>query len=77
MSNRLEIFAPRYKDMKVLIAKYKVGFNNEIVFTKAKHLAGKRFAIKGAKIMGYPTTTNGTIECYEVLFDDLSVVQDN
>lgn len=71
--NRIEIWQPRYKDRKVLIAKYKVGVNNEIVFTKAKHLEGKVFKMKGAKIEKYPLDTNGRIPCYAVSLDDFEV----
>ena len=64
---------PRYKDRKVLIACYKVGVNNKIVFTKAKHLENKEYYMSGEKIKTYPKTTNGTVECYEVPLDDLEL----
>jgi hypothetical protein len=74
MSN-IQIWSPRWHDRKVLIAAYKVipGIN-EIEFTKAKNLIGKKFQMSAMKIMSYPKDTNGTITCYAVDFDDLEVV---
>lgn len=70
----IEVWMPRYKDRKVLVAKYKViAGENQIVFTKAKHLEGKVFCMSGAKMSEYPLTTNGTITCYEIPMDDFSV----
>jgi len=67
----IKIWQPRYKDMRVLIAKYKVGIDNVIIFTKAKHLAGMKFKMKGAEIEKFPIETNGTLDCYAVPFDRL------
>lgn len=74
--NKIEIFAPRYHDRKVLIAQYKVGVNNQIVFTKAKHLKGMVFEIKGAQVERYPLESNGTLPCYAVPLEDLKNVSD-
>ena len=68
---KIEIWQPRYHDNKVLIAKYKTGVKNEIVFTKAKHLTGMIFAISGEKLARYPIENNGSISCYAVPLDDL------
>ncbi len=66
------IFEPRWHDRKVLIAKYKVSQGtNEIIFTKAKNLIGKRFYLRGEEIIKYPLETNGTIDCYAVPLDKL------
>lgn len=63
----IEIWKPRYKDSTVLIASYKiVPGENEIIFTKAKHLMGKVFSIQGSDIARYPLCYNGRIECYVV-----------
>lgn len=70
----IEIWQPRYKDNKVLIAKYKIGADNLITFTKAKHLKGMRFRISGQDIQKYPITDNGKIACYEVPFDVLEKI---
>ena len=63
--NRIEIFAPRWHDRKVLIACHKVGVNNEIVFTKAPTLPGV-YEIKGSEVEKYPKESNGTIDCFAV-----------
>jgi len=67
MGYHIEIFAPRWHDRKVLIAKYKVQYgSNNIEFTKARNLKGRVFTMAGAEIAKYPLSTNGTIPCYEV-----------
>lgn len=71
----IEIWQPRYKDRKVLIAKYKVRNMNKIVFTKAKHLAGQAFYMSGEKIQSYPIDSNGKIACYAVPLDDLEALE--
>ncbi len=72
---RIEIWAPRYKDRKVLIARHKVGTHNEIIFTKAKHLMGQSYYLAGEKIRSYPMDTNGTLDCYAVPVDELEVLE--
>lgn len=59
------IFAPRWHDRKVLIAKHKVGNHNVITFTKAPTLPVKYY-LSGAVIRSCPSTTNGSIDCFEV-----------
>ena len=39
---KIEIWQPRLKDRTVLIAKYKVGAHNEIVFTKTKSMPNSK-----------------------------------
>lgn len=73
--NLIEIWQPRYRDRVVLIAKYKVGTGNEIRFTKAKHLLEKHFYITGEDIKKCPLETNGTISCYAVPLDDLTLFE--
>jgi hypothetical protein len=58
---KIEIWTPKYSTNSVLIAKYKVGADNLIVFTKAKHLAGFEYRISG--------------EVYVVPFDSLERVK--
>ena len=70
--NKIEIWSPRYKDRTVLIAAYKVREMNEITFTKAKHLLGLSFFMRGSEIKKYPTTSNGKLPCYIVPLTDLS-----
>jgi hypothetical protein len=62
---RIEIYQPRWKDRTVLIATYKVGEHNEIVFTKTKSLPDTYY-ISGEVAKSYPIQTNGTISCYAV-----------
>jgi hypothetical protein len=74
-ANEIVIWQPRYKDRKVLIAKYKIGNHNKVTFTKAKHLAGKEFYISGVDIINYPLEDNGKIACYAVPLDDLEIFE--
>lgn len=71
---KIEIWQPRYKDKKVLIAKFRVGTHNEIVFTKAKTLQGSWY-MSGEDIRSYPIETNGVIDCYCVPLNDLQVLE--
>lgn len=73
--NLIDIWTPRYKDRKVLIASYKVKELNKIIFTKAKHLAGHEYIMSGAKIRSYPIDTNGKVQCYAVPLDDLEPLE--
>jgi hypothetical protein len=67
----IKIWQPRWHDMKVLIAKYKVKFGeNDIIFTKTKSLKGK-YHMTGEEIITYPLETNGKIPCYAVPLDKL------
>lgn len=73
----IQIWEPRWKDRRVLIAKYKVRSGlNEVVFTKAKCLKGKKFGISGEEIKENPLETNGTIDCYAVPLDKLTEIGD-
>lgn len=71
----IEIWRPRYKDRKVLIATYKVGTHNSITFTRAKHLLGQQFYASGEKIKSYPTESNGKITCYAVPMEILEPLE--
>lgn len=73
--NLIDIWSPRYRDRKVLIASYKVKEMNKIIFSKAKHLAGREYFMKGAKIRSYPIDTNGKVQCYAVDLDDLEPLE--
>lgn len=76
MVTRLNIWTPRYSDAHTdtdeqvaLLAQYKVLHASPVFiveFTKAKHLAGQRFAINREKAMTYPLDSNGKIPCYAV-----------
>ena len=65
---RIEIWDPRWHDRVVLIAKYKVGDTNDIVFTKGT-LKGQNYKLSGREIRNCPIETNGKISCYAVPLD--------
>ncbi len=74
----IEIWMPRYKDRTVLIAKYKVAHGaNLIKFTKAKHLLGKVFSVKGEDVFKCPVQSNGRISCYVVPMDLLQLISES
>ena len=73
--NKIEIWQPRYKDKRVLIAKFKVGTHNEIIFTKAKHLMQNTYYISGEAIRKAPTDTNGSIPVYAVDLNELKILE--
>ena len=60
---KFEIKAPRWKDRTVLLAKYKVGTHNCIVFTEAKNMQGEYY-VSGAETVKYPINSNGKLDCY-------------
>lgn len=72
--NKIEIWSPRFKDMTVLIAPYKVQPGmNKIVFTKTWQ--DKVLLMDGARIKTYPMQSNGTIGCYAVPVRDFDKEQ--
>lgn len=80
-TQRIEIWQPRWKDRTVLIAKFKVGVHNEIVFTGGMKkqvppsLKDKKFYMSGKQIQSYPLGTNTKIPCYEVPLDELEPLE--
>lgn len=70
----LEIRAPRWHDRKVLIAKYKVGTHNKIIFTDAPSLEGE-FYLSGSRAQRCPLVSNGKLICYAVPLDDLEPLE--
>lgn len=72
----IQIWFPKYSsqygdtgEKVALLAKYKVDQASPVFiveFTKAKHLAGQRFAISREKAQSFPLGTNSKIDCYEV-----------
>ena len=72
----IAIWQPRYKDNAVLIATYKVvNGDNEIVFTKAKHLLGMKFVCSSDVIRNCPIESNGKISCYAVPMEELKRIE--
>jgi len=74
--NKIEIWEPRWKDRKVLIATYKVGEHNKIVFTKAPSMPGEYY-LSGKTIKKCPKETNGKIPVYAVPVDKLEKLEIN
>ena len=65
----IDIWQPRWKDRKVLIATYKVKpGKNKVTFSKTKCLPGV-YEVEGKDIVKYPVESNGTIGCYAVPLD--------
>lgn len=69
--NRIEVWHPRYHDNVVLLAKYKIGPHNLIVFTQADSLKDREFYISGEAVRECPLESNGKISCYAVPMDAL------
>ena len=69
-AQNISIIAPRYRDKKVLIAKFKVGTHNIVKFTKAPSLPDEYY-LTGTTITKYPLESNGKIPCYAVPIDEL------
>lgn len=70
----IDIWQPRWKDRKVLIASHKVGVHNKIIFSKTKSLPGEYY-ISGLDIRQYPGQSNGKIMCYCVPLDALQKLE--
>lgn len=73
--NRIEIFAPRWKDRKLLIAEWKVGDQNEIVITATKK-DGTPFypnpiRVSGEKLRSYPVVAHKHGRMRECDLDEL------
>jgi hypothetical protein len=67
--NTITIFAPRFKDMKVLVAPYRVvSGQNRIVFTKTWQ--DKVLFMDGERMKSYPQEWNGKIGCLAIPVDD-------
>jgi hypothetical protein len=66
----LEIWQPRYHDKKVLLAKFKVGQHNKVVFTKAPSMGTDPYYISGQTVKKYKLETNGSVQCYAVPVDE-------
>lgn len=70
----IEIWEPRWRDRKVLIAKYKVykGRMNRIKITGGA--AKGIYKMSGIAITSYPIESNGVLPCYAVPLDKLTKV---
>lgn len=76
LAKELDIREPRYHDMTILLAKYKIdkpGMHNIINIIKGAY-AG-RYYVDTKTIHKYPLETNGKIQCYAVPLDELQVYE--
>ncbi len=73
-TNLFEIWQPRWKDRTVLLAKYKAGLHNEIIFTKAPSMPGSYY-ISGSDIAKCPVQSNGKLDCYVVDLNKLEQLE--
>lgn len=74
MTNRIEIWEPKYSTNEALIGSHHVvQGENEIVFTKANHLKGNVYVMEGKKITSYPKKPNGKGYVYRVPMADLTL----
>lgn len=72
--NTIEIWSPKYSTDQVLIDPKKVMTHNKIIFTKAKHLEGKEYYIRGLTIRQSHLVSNGKIMCHAVPMDKLELL---
>ena len=74
--NTIKIWAPRFKDMVVLIAPYHVKAGvNKIIFTNT--WKDKQLLMDGEKIKSYPLESNGKIGCHAVPVKDFDKPETN
>lgn len=73
--NKISIWAPRWKDRKVLIADWKIGMKNEITITCTNAKGDRRypepFIMSGEKLATYPVVNHEHGKMREVPLDDL------
>jgi len=78
-AQKIEIWQPRYHDKMILIAKWKVGLHNLIVFTKDKRLDGEFYlsadTIKKYSIEKIKDKTGTEREFYVVPQDELEIFE--
>lgn len=65
---------PRWRDRVVLLANYKIGTHNSIIFTETKSMPGEYY-ISGANVTKHPLSSNGRIKCYAVPLDELQPLE--
>lgn len=76
LTTRMEIWTPKYSEGEwiVLLHKSKVDHATGTIivdFTKAKHLAGQRHAIRKSEAQKYPVGSNGKAPMYRVPYSAL------
>jgi len=70
-----EIWAPRYSTKDVLLAKYKVGNHNKIVFTRAPSMGTEPYYISGETAKLCKTESNGKIDCLVIPLSKLEPLE--
>lgn len=74
--NLIEIWAPRWRDRVVLVAPWKVGNHNKVVFTRAKSMPGEYYlsgkTIRDCKL---DMSGNGKSSMYAVPIDKLEKLE--
>lgn len=69
----IEIWEPRWRDRRVLIAKRKVNPKRNIIKITMGAAKG-RYEMSGIAIKSYPLETNGVIPCYAVPLDKMEKI---
>lgn len=82
LCTHIPIFYPKYntdgEDWEVWISVKKVTYASPVIlviFTRAKHLAGQRFAVRKDVVMKCEKGTNGKIPVYMVEFSKLEAYE--
>lgn len=65
---------PRWRDRTVLLAKFKIGNHNEVVFTEAPSMPD-HYYISGELAKSYPLSSNGKLEVYQVPINELEKLE--
>lgn len=69
------IKSPRYHDKRVLLAAFKVGQHNKILFTQAPSMGTEPYYISGKVAKKFKKETNGVIPVYSVPLDKLELLE--
>ena len=69
------IFAPRYNDKTVLLAKHKIAEHNKIVFLNAPSMGKEPYYVSGKTAKQGQKTSNGSIPCMAVKLSELQPLE--
>lgn len=69
------IWEPRYYDLKVLLAAFRIKEHNKIVFTKVPQLGTGPYYISGKKAKSFKKESNGKIACYAIPIHELEPLE--
>lgn len=70
-----DIWQPRFHDRTVLLADYKVGEHNKIIFTKAPSMGTEPYYVSGTTVKKCKKESNGKINCYVVPVSELEPLE--